>query len=392
MSSSKLARHTSLFSISYMRGFDMKYTAVFCALIGFVVASSASAQSSWPVLKQERKELDKSFELLWKESLVWKLDELPIKGYVAKHRVPYAGAIYPDNMGGTWEACQKYDRAFYRGYRKAAAYESWDSQAHRTFVGGGGGFFFGGGGRYRVPDWSGHCNGWAASAIRHAEPKYSIKHNGVLFTPKDIKSLLAEVYTFSGTTMLGGAYEHVINPASFHVTMTNWIGRHDHPIAMETTPGKEVWNYPVYAYNTTVKKHKRGAEVKVMIAYKHYLEREQHKAPANTKNMYFHYFLDLDKDGRITGGEYYGDSNVIDFLWAPLAPTQGGKKRNEMGNPHINLEEVLTLWRKSVHDDKLIAKWINVDPRVPKTAKPADEIAKTDASKESADAVAKAAE
>jgi hypothetical protein len=350
----------------------MKFVAVMFWVVSLVVAMPASVEA-WPVLKQERTELNKGFQKLWREPLVWKLDDLPLKGYVDKHRVPYAGAIYPDNNGGTWQACRKYDRAFYPGYNRAAAFESWDSQAHRV-SGGGGGFFGGGGGSY-VPHWSGHCNGWAAAGIRHAEPKYSVKHNGVLFTPKDIKGLLAEVYTFCDTEMLGGTYERLINPASFHVTLTNWIGRNDHPIAMESSPGSEIWNFPVYAYNSTVKKHGRDAEVKVVIAYKHYLQAEQHKAPANTKNMYFHYYLHIDKEGKIVGGEYYRDSNAIDFFWIPLGPTQGGKKGNVQGNPHLKLSEVLAIWRKSVHDDKLISKWVNIDPRFPEATKPDSAVA-----------------
>ena len=341
-------------------------------VVALVISSTASAQS-WPVLKQERDELNKDFERLWDEPLVWKFDDLPTKAYVSKHRVPYAGSIYLDNIGGTWQACRKYDRAFYPGYNRAEAHEAYDIRIHSSFVGGGG--FFGGGGYLAVPHWSGHCNGWAAASIRHAEPKYSIKHNGVLFTPKDIKSLLAEVYTFCDTKMLGGSYEYTINPAAFHVSMTNWIGRHDHPISMETTPGGEIWNYPMYAYNTKVRKFPGGVDVKVMIAYKHFLEQEQHKAPKNEKNMYFHYYLNLDKDGHITGGDYYYDSNVIDFLWVPLAPTQGGTKGNTRGNPHLKLNEVLSIWRKSVHDDKLIAKWQNIDPTAPEATKPADAVA-----------------
>lgn len=349
------------------------FFAVVFWVVSFVFAAPVLAQS-WPVLKQERDELNKDYQQLWKQPLVWKLDDLPAKAYVAKHRVPYAGSIYPDNQGGTWQPCRKYDRAFYRGQNRSEAYEAYDIRIHSSFVGGGG--FFGGGGYYAVPYWSGHCNGWTAAAIRHAEPKYSVKHNGVLLTPKDIKGLLAEVYTFCDTKMLGGSYQHVINPAVFHVSLANWIGRQDHPIAMDSTPGGEIWNFPIFAYNTTIEKHGRDAEVKVMIAYKHYLDVEQHKAPASIKNMYFHYSLDLDKDGHIVGGDYYRDSNVIDFLWVPLAPAQGGQKGNEKGNPHLNLEEVLTVWRKSVHDDQLIAKWTNIDESVPEATQTVDAVAK----------------
>ena len=343
-----------------------------------VLALAPITGAQGPIMKKEKGELDKAYAKWWKESLEWKLDALPTKSYVHKYRVPYAGSIYPDHGGGTVAACRKYDRAYHYGRGKAAAYEQWDTKAHKAMTETAGGLF----GRRtvmrnRVPHWSGHCNGWAASAIRHAEPAKSVKHNGVVFSPADIKSLMAELYTFTDTEMLGGIYDHVINPAALHVTLANWVGRQKHPIAMEATPGKEIWNFPVYAYNSEVKNHGRTAEVKVTMAYKNYTEGEADKSPMNAMHKYFHYQLTLNDKGEITGGSYYGDSSRIDFFWVPLKPTQGGTKGNDRGNPHLNKDRILALWRASV-DDEIVNKWVNIDVDEKVDSEKEEEVATTE--------------
>ncbi|MCG8586997.1 MAG: hypothetical protein MI757_20010 [Pirellulales bacterium] len=337
----------------------MKCGSWLCLFVVFALAPIASAAG--PIMEQEKGELDATFKKWWGEEQVWKLDELPIKGYVPLERVPYAGNIYPDNQGGTIAACRKYDYAFNRGRRGAEAHERWDVKAYKTMTPTAAGLF----GRRtvmrnRVPHWSGHCNGWTSAAIRHAEPARSVTRNGVTFTPSDIKALLAELYTFTNTENIGGIYEHVINPAALHMTLTNWVGRKRHPIAMENTPGKEIWNFPVYAYNSVVKNYGRTADVKVTMAYKNYTEREFDKAPKNVMHKYFHYQLTLNAKGEITGGSYYGDSSTMDFFWVPSPPVQGGKKGNERGNPYLKMNDVLALWRASVDQD-VVNKWVNFE-------------------------------
>jgi len=86
------------------------------------------------------------------------------------------------------------------------------------------------------------------------------------------------------------------------------------------------------------------------------------KSPANFKRqLYFHYVLDTDETGSVTGGRFYGDSGQIDMLWTPLQPYQGGHERNKRGNPHLDVKEVLAIWRESVDED-LRKKWLNIDP------------------------------
>jgi hypothetical protein len=71
--------------------------------------------------------------------------------------------------------------------------------------------------------------------------------------------------------------------------------------------------------------------------------------------------LYLNNDGRIIGGTYMRDSSIIDMLWVPLNPKQGGAKGNERGNPYIKVDTILAIWRESV-DEETRNKWYTVDP------------------------------
>jgi len=301
-----------------------------------------------------------NYKKWFKTELETRFDKLPTVGMVPKWRHPYAGHIYPDNAGGTTNVLRKYDRAFHRGRSLAAGYERHDIAIHQETQHRRGGFF--GLMTYTVranPHWSGHCNGWAGAAIRHAEPKKNVTRNGVTFTPSDIKGLLAELYVYCDTEFLGGV-DRTVNPATFHLIMTNWIGRQKHPIAADFSVGEEVWNYPIYAYRMSAAKRGSQIEVKMNIGYVYMLNGESNRAPKNYRFRYFHYTLDLNEQGEIVGGSYFGDSDRFDMLWTQLRPTPGGKKGNEPGNPPLDVATVMSLWRDST-DEELRSKWITID-------------------------------
>jgi hypothetical protein len=87
------------------------------------------------------------------------------------------------------------------------------------------------------------------------------------------------------------------------------------------------------------------------------VDHSQHLA----KTIHFHYSLKLNDEGKIVGGTYYNDSARIDMLWTPLHPVQGGTPGNDRGNPHLDVKEVLAIWRESVPEE-LRGKWWNIDP------------------------------
>jgi Transglutaminase elicitor len=318
------------------------------------------------IRKDELEQQQQSFKQWWGDELVMKLSDLPAEGKVPEFRVPYSGHDYPDRAGGTIFSLSKYDQAFHSGRPLATEFERMDVSAHRNGrsaepIRGPFGRVWARGAR-GVPTWYGHCNGWTAAAIRHAEPQKSVVRNGVTFTPADIKGLLAEIYMYSDSEFLGGV-DPAINPAVLHMTLGNWLGRGSHPVGMETAVGEVVINFPVFNYKSQINKlNARENDIKTWITYTLNINREMDKAPPNYhRQMYFHYVLDLDESGTIRGGRYVGDSQQIDMLWTPLKPAPGGDERNRRGNPHLDIKEVLAIWRESVPED-LRKKWLNIDP------------------------------
>jgi hypothetical protein len=297
----------------------------------------------------------------WGVDFSWKFEELPAKGAVPGHQVPYSGYIYPDNSGGTISVMRKYDRAFHQGRSLATAFEEWDVKAYKGKVDVRGPLGMRWGSKMAVPDWSGHCNGWAAAAVRHAEPQQNVVRNGVVFTPSDIKALLAELYIYNDIDDLSGSGT-TVNAGIFHAVVTNWLGRGRHGLAMESEPGEEKWNYPIYAYNSdAARRSPRHVEVKLNLGYLKDSSREHDESPKIFRVKYFHYLLDLNANGDIVGGRFYPDSSVIDMLWLPLQPKPGRQPGNEAGNPHLNVQQVLAIWRDSVPEE-LRQKWVVIDP------------------------------
>ncbi len=301
------------------------------------------------------------FQQYWGTDFSWKFDELPTEAVMPGFRLPYSGHIYPDRAGGTASALRKYDQAFHGGKMRAVAYERWDTTAFKEREPRRGVLGRLGAKSLQTPNWYGHCNGWTTAAIRHAEPQTSVYRNEVEFTPSDIKALLAEIYLYNDNTNLTEPNER-LNPAEFHAVVANWIGRGRHPVGMEGDPGKEKWNYPVYAYSTgSAQRGDRVVEVKMNIAYAKDSRGETDDSSHIQKIRYFHYSLELDDDGNMVGGRWHHDTGSIDFFWIPLRPKPSRQPGHERGNPHVDVDRVLAIWRESVPED-VRKKWLVVDP------------------------------
>ncbi len=338
----------------------MKYRALTLALL--LAGVSAPAMAGY-LTRAEVKNQNEVFQQWWADDFEWKFDELPIEGKVDKQRMPYAGYIYPDKVGGCANCLRKYDRAFNRRGRSAAAHERHDIAIHKDKVERRGGLF----GwrtvtRMDTPDWAGHCNGWVCASIRHAEPKRTVYRNGVAFTPADIKGLLAEMYVYNNTITLDSEGGDIVDAASLHVVLANWLGRGKHPVGADISPGKEVWNYPIYGYSSAAaKRGARRVEVRTNVGYVYMLDQEHHIAPKNNRFLQFHYMLYLDSEGRVVGGDYMADSDRIDMLWAPRKLSPSGSEGNRNGNPHVDTETVLAMWRESASEEARLTWW-NIDP------------------------------
>ncbi len=269
-----------------------------------VVANSFGATTPKSVVEKQ----NRVFEQYWGTKFVWKFDDLPTTGTVPNFRVPYSGHIYTDRSGGTSSALRKYDLAFHGGRPLAVGFEQWDTTAFKKPTPRKGPFGMTWGMKMETPNWHGHCNGWTAATIRHAEPKTNVTVNGVTFTPADIKGLLAEIYMYNDVDHLAGV-DTQLEAGHFHAIIANWLGRRAHPLGMEADPSEEKWNYPIYAFSSSsAKRSDRRVEVKLNLAYIKDSNGEYQESPRYRRVKSFHYDLYLNTAGEIVGGNFYNDS------------------------------------------------------------------------------------
>lgn len=332
---------------------------------------------------------NKLYFKIWNETFSKKLDQLPLTGEVSQARKPYSGGYYPEKDGGIHvvmvggkSPLQKYDEAFYSGQNRAVA---WEVEKHTN-----------------GPSWAGHCNGFAAAAIRHPkEPFRNVQRGGVTFAPQDIKALLAEIYMNADYEFIGGnrcnqpgevAADRVlnpeasadptvmnvcedVNPGTLHLAVTNWIGRMKFPLITDTSQGEEVWNYPAFSYQILKKDEipeslarqyvsNSGGDyvfnpsatkffyINMKIQYAEALKKEV-LGQLITKEMDLHYVLELNDLGEILGGEWAGAQSRKyhpDFVWIPFDPAVPNGTRY-MGNPHVDSQEVIKMWAESAGFD-----------------------------------------
>lgn len=245
--------------------------------------------------------------------------------------------------------------------------------------------------------WEGICHGWTSAALEFKEPKpQSITKNGITvnFGSSDLKALLSYYHAaitrswvtnkkvitgrvgercgtaFSkhawfikdgveyyksiedGVVKINEVPEDCVdtNPGSFHIVLANMIGLKDQGFSAEVVRDKEVWNQPVYKYDTKVISESSQArpwaspntakqvEVKTVMYYANdggrmfwrhdgtddefYAWWDQTTGTSNYRfdHKEFHYYLDLDASGNIIGGQWLSYERP-DFLW--LKKTKG---------------------------------------------------------------------
>ena len=249
-----------------------------------------------------------------------------------------------------------------------------------------------------VETWWGLCHAWVPAALNEPEPIHPIEFRGVTFYPSDIKALMMQAYNRSRSMILGGRCNtktperdetgRIKDPAcrdtnagSFHVVVTNMLGRHKMAFAEDRTYDYQVWNQPVFKYEVTKQeeidvkkaleligskdadyskinvKAKRFAEVQTRLYY--VTESEASKSPkvpeisAYTRTDNYRYVLELDEQGAILGGEWilgtsthpaWGQSFQPDFLWFSTGPVA------ELDVPldYDHIKELLELSRKPI--------------------------------------------
>ena len=183
------------------------------------------------------------------------------------------------------------------------------------------------------PSWEGMCNGWSAAAIKFNEPEafsYTLENGRrMMFFSKDIKALLTFYefnYNESSSAFLGvRCYNdpnapgcHDINPGTLHILLGNQIGIKRKSLIMDVDGGPEVWNHPIFAYDSQVKKVGRNiynAKTVIWILQ----ESSPYEYPLSNPPIlgnHYEYNLYTNNRGEITGGTWISLAKP-DFAWLP---------------------------------------------------------------------------
>lgn len=238
------------------------------------------------------------------------LDNLPAEG--ASARIGWAASYWPyyeDGINARWQGnhilspAEKYDKAFNNwsepdGFMDLQKWNSWTcefDQAYYDAIGPAASWTNRNKGTYLahngidddddgvadadecaqdrseydgLESWWGICHAWAPAAIMEDEPLRAVERNGVRFEVSDIKALLIQQYDSTGAYLVGGRCNdreierddtgrvtstecRDLNAGSWHVIVTNLLGKHSRPFVIERTAGYQVWNQPLVGYEIT---------------------------------------------------------------------------------------------------------------------------------------------
>nr|MBA3464409.1 hypothetical protein [Deltaproteobacteria bacterium] len=228
---------------------------------------------------------------LFNSSLEYVASALPTTGEA--RNIPWAGnywPVYEDSINKKWgsgdPASTKYGKAFgVTGVENGVSqYHGIDSQSSRTSctttsqcnatLGESCAIRTGATSGRCIPAWFGICHAWAPAAIMLPEPKNAVTYNGVEFKVQDIKALLTLVHDRTETKFvslrcdgLDSANEITFdkygrpngasaackdtNPGTFHVLITNYLGKQGESFVYDRTWDSEVWNQPLRGYRIT---------------------------------------------------------------------------------------------------------------------------------------------
>lgn len=230
---------------------------------------------------------------LFNTNLEYRAAELPAQG--AATNVPWASSywpVYQDSINFKWgagdPASTKYGKAFgVTGIENAVSqYHGIDAQSTRTActtdsqcnssLGEACSKRAGATSGRCIPTWWGICHAWSPAAILLPEPKKAVTYNGVEFKVNDIKALVTLVHDRTESRFVslrcnaldseqaisfdkygrpnGGGSPTTCrdtNPGTFHVLMTNYLGKQGESFVYDRTWDGEVWNQPLRGYRIT---------------------------------------------------------------------------------------------------------------------------------------------
>ena len=251
-----------------------------------------------------------------------------------------------------------------------------------------------------VETWMGICHGWAPASYMLPRPIKTIEvtavdgYTKVKFRPSDLKSLASQLWATGQqqTKIIGGrcnkknprtdrrtgrildqeCFDN--NPGTWHLAVTNQLGRLQKTFVMDATYDYEVWNHPVTEYSYTYFNPKtmqeaelensilpiskfsndkfrryrsRNAayvvgikmEVKYLVETMPSLNAFDDESTDAFNFAYYTYDLELDSNFNIIGGEWYTNKHP-DFLWTPYEQSHAVSAVDSYLPSYLDLENL----------------------------------------------------
>lgn len=239
-----------------------------------------------------------------------------------------------------------------------------------------------------VKSWEGKCHAWTPASLTYDEPKpvtvtSPVNGKKITFYSSDIKALLILGYDLvlsypgykrigernggglpSGTGSQTSATD--VNAGSFHIVLANQIQSEKLGFVVDIDAGTEVWNQPVYAYESEVVSREKvttpvpgspeAAELVTVKTTLHWVgELEPAKEPhgidgTRKETTIYNYRLELNKQGEILGGEWLssGARSRPDFVWTSAPITFNSVVKDGRTGESFDLKAINTLYQLSV--------------------------------------------
>lgn len=186
--------------------------------------------------------------------------------------VPWAGNFFPYSSDGTAIRLDARGNTSARGRspmevygtlsRTGSAAHDWEMEFHSCDK-------LTGSLKRSCESWWGHCNGWAAAAIKETEPRKALRLGSETLSVAEQKAIYSELWLSSSSLNAGwtdkekktGAWIHDhdrptdsyrkfwdVSPRAFFLIFTNYVGAQQTGIVIDRFTGDEVWNQPVVGY------------------------------------------------------------------------------------------------------------------------------------------------
>jgi hypothetical protein len=220
-------------------------------------------------------------------------------------------------------------------------------------------------------EWHGICHGYAPAALNHPEPASITLINpdglSVHFYSSDVAGLMSFYYAniaSTQVTLIGGRCNYNassriprrsqsscedLNAGAFHLVVANKLGLKGIGFIADIDRYSEVWNHIAVSFKTTYRYDLAPANtsafgttkrlhVETVVTYAAAIP-PKFKPVLNTEaaeyaHSYYEYYLDLDKNGEIIGGDWISDARP-DFVWTqkPAPFVREWATLNQVFNP-----------------------------------------------------------